>query len=270
MGGNGADCSAASGLPYPFIHESVEMESKGFIVIQGWMVNELHLSGNELICYALVYGFSQDGETEFKGSHSYVAQSLGVTKDNARRILSRLVEKGLVRKRYEEISGVRFCRYSANRPAENGAGDDTAVGATAAPGGASNQCRPGIETVPNNIIDNIDSEEALSFQDNAKKEQEKAILRRRERFRESLVPFSEKYGVEMLRDFFGYWTEMNKSMTKMRFEQQPTWETSRRLSTWAKNERNYGNRQGNGAASAAEQRRREIADAMRELLQEDN
>lgn len=66
-----------------------------------------------------------------------------------------------------------------------------------------------------------------------------ATLSRKERFYESLVPFVEKYGAAMIREFFDYWSEMNKSQTKMRFEQQPTWETSLRLVTWANRDKNF-------------------------------
>lgn len=66
-----------------------------------------------------------------------------------------------------------------------------------------------------------------------------ATLSRKEKFGQSLIPYVEKYGKEMIREFFDYWSEMNKSKSKMRFEQQPTWETSKRLATWAKRERNY-------------------------------
>ena len=43
----------------------------------------------------------------------------------------------------------------------------------------------------------------------------------------------------MIREFYDYWSEMNKSQTKMRFEQQPTWETSLRLVTWANRDKNF-------------------------------
>ena len=66
-----------------------------------------------------------------------------------------------------------------------------------------------------------------------------ATLSRKENFGRSLIPYVDKYGKEMIREFFDYWSEMNKSKSKMRFEQQPTWETSKRLATWAKRERNY-------------------------------
>lgn len=66
-----------------------------------------------------------------------------------------------------------------------------------------------------------------------------ATLSRKKQFYESLVPYVEKYGKEMIREFYDYWSEMNRSETAMRFEQQPTWETKRRLSTWANREKNF-------------------------------
>ena len=48
-----------------------DIKNDNYIAIQGFMVKELELTGNELIAYALVYGFSQDGESKFKGSLNY-------------------------------------------------------------------------------------------------------------------------------------------------------------------------------------------------------
>lgn len=44
-----------------------------YIVIQSFMVNDLGLKGNELLIYAIIYGFSQDGSSEFSGSLQYLA-----------------------------------------------------------------------------------------------------------------------------------------------------------------------------------------------------
>lgn len=88
------------------------MKNNNFITIQGWMVNDLKLSGNELICYALIYGFTQDEESEFRGSLQYISDWLGVSKQNVRLIIKRLVEKGLIIKRDEFINNVKFCRYT--------------------------------------------------------------------------------------------------------------------------------------------------------------
>ena len=60
-------------------------------------------------------------------------------------------------------------------------------------------------------------------------------------FEQSLVPFVISrggiYQPAMIRAFFNYWTEKNKSGTKMRFELEKTWETSKRLQTWASREK---------------------------------
>lgn len=58
-------------------------------------------------------------------------------------------------------------------------------------------------------------------------------------FYNSLVPFLDKYPKEMLRDFYEYWSESNRSMTKMRFEQQPTWEVGKRLAKWASKDNKF-------------------------------
>lgn len=63
-----------------------------------------------------------------------------------------------------------------------------------------------------------------------------ATLKRKDAFYSSLIPYVPKYGSEMIRAFFDYWTEKNRSKTKMRFEQQTTWELPLRLATWASRE----------------------------------
>ena len=92
----------------------MKIDSKNFITIQGWMRSELNLSGNELIAYALIYGFSQDGESSFNGSSQYIADWCGIARDNALRLLKRMCEKGIITKKEEFISGVKFCKYVAN------------------------------------------------------------------------------------------------------------------------------------------------------------
>lgn len=92
-----------------------------------------------------------------------------------------------------------------------------------------------------------------------------ATLKRRDEFYNSMIPYVDRYGKEMIRNFFNYWSELNKSETKMRFETNKTWEISKRLATWARNEKNYDNKNirnypaiPNGAKSREEQTDREI------------
>lgn len=86
-----------------------------YITVPGFAIVELGLSGNELLCYSLIYGFTQDKETEFHGSLNYVASALNVTKQNAKKIIDRLIDRGLIEKREMFFSGVKFCHYVANR-----------------------------------------------------------------------------------------------------------------------------------------------------------
>ena len=61
------------------------------------------------------------------------------------------------------------------------------------------------------------------------------LSKRKNNFKESLKPFVEIFGADMMNDFFSYWTEPNKSNTKMRYELEKTWDIKRRLSRWANN-----------------------------------
>lgn len=97
-----------------------------------------------------------------------------------------------------------------------------------------------------NIYNNISLNNSKSVEEG--KESEKGekpkdlkagMEKRRAKFYESLVPFVETYGKEMVREFYDYWTEPNKSGTRMRFELERTWSLSRRLGTWAKRDTEF-------------------------------
>lgn len=64
-------------------------------------------------------------------------------------------------------------------------------------------------------------------------------IKREEEFKEDILTYINTYPKEMLKDFFDYWSEANKSKTKMRFEMQPTWDIKKRLATWAKNDKGF-------------------------------
>lgn len=61
------------------------------------------------------------------------------------------------------------------------------------------------------------------------------------KFRIELAKFQDKYdAITVLKPFFDYWTELNKSKTKLKFELERTWEMSKRLVRWVNND--YGNK----------------------------
>ena len=83
-----------------------------YINIQGWMVNELKLKGNDLLVYAIIYGFSQDEESEFTGSLSYLATWCNATKNGIQKNLKRLIDSNLINKKTYVKNGVKYCSYS--------------------------------------------------------------------------------------------------------------------------------------------------------------
>ena len=61
------------------------------------------------------------------------------------------------------------------------------------------------------------------------------IEERKLKFARTLEPFLYKYGKEMIRKFYDYWVEPNKSNTKFKQELQKTWDVKRRLESWSSN-----------------------------------
>ena len=119
------------------------------MVIQGWMINELKLKSNELLVYALIYGFSQDGHSEFKGTKNYLAKAIGGCTNTVRTVIKTLMSRSLVTERTVEVGGIYFKRYKAIK-----------------------NCMGGAEIAPNNtnynIKDNIDcdSENLIEVKEN--------------------------------------------------------------------------------------------------------
>lgn len=68
-----------------------------------------------------------------------------------------------------------------------------------------------------------------------------SIEDRKLKFSSTLKPFLEKYGKDMLNEFYKYWTEPNKSKTKFRQETEKFWDLEKRLNTWAGREKNSFN-----------------------------
>lgn len=71
------------------------------------------------------------------------------------------------------------------------------------------------------------------------KENEILLEIRKNEFYESLKPFVENYSKQLIREFFDYWSEANKTKTKMKWELQKTFEIPLRLKTWARNDKNF-------------------------------
>lgn len=90
------------------------MKENTYLTILGWMPTELKLKGTELIVYATIYGFSQDGESVFSGTASYLAKWTQTTRECISRTLKDLVERGLIIKISKTVNGVELYDYKVN------------------------------------------------------------------------------------------------------------------------------------------------------------
>ena len=93
----------------------MEIKNENYIVIQGFMINKLHLKGNELLVYAIIYGFSQEDSQVYSGSLQYLANWTNSTKQGVQKNLKSLIDKGYIAKNEKFINGVKFCEYYATK-----------------------------------------------------------------------------------------------------------------------------------------------------------
>lgn len=92
--------------------------SNSYIVVLPWMMQKLNLSGNALLCYAMIYGYSQGGCGGYFGSRTQLAETLNISRRAATDILDRLEEAGHLTKKDFVLDGVARCMYTAVIPAE--------------------------------------------------------------------------------------------------------------------------------------------------------
>lgn len=89
-----------------------------------------------------------------------------------------------------------------------------------------------VKQTSTNSTDNVNDNDNVNVINNK-------IESRKLKFADTLKPFLETYGKEMIRKFYDYWTEPNKSNTKFKMELEKTWSLERRLETWASREKEF-------------------------------
>ena len=111
----------------------------GWHIVVTEEMRALGLSGNDLMVFALINGFSQDGQGCFYGSLPYICETCGISRRTAIYILNDLVERGFLLKNETIQNGVKRVLYQVNR------------------GSA--------KIAPNNIIDNISPTEIIIYKE---------------------------------------------------------------------------------------------------------
>lgn len=90
------------------------IKDNNYVVIHGWMITKLKLSGNNLIVYAIIYGFTQDDDQWFRGSREYLAEWCNATVRGIQKNLNYLVENNLILKK-ESHGYNQPCEYKFNK-----------------------------------------------------------------------------------------------------------------------------------------------------------
>ena len=122
----------------------MNVQPNNYLALQGWMLTDLHLKGASLILFALIYGFTQDGESEFNGSIAYMQQWAGISRRGTIKALDKLLADGFIEKQKTTVNGVTFCRYRAIV----GGSEQSALPVNKVHGGSE-------QSAPNNNSDNI-------------------------------------------------------------------------------------------------------------------
>lgn len=81
-----------------------------FIIIYPWMVDELKLTGNRLVIFAIIYGFSRNGDW-FQGSISFLCKRSGITEKGVRKVLKGLCEDKLLERKERPYKGIKYVDY---------------------------------------------------------------------------------------------------------------------------------------------------------------
>lgn len=138
-----------------------KVKPENFIVVQGWMLKDLGLKGNELLLYACIYGFSQADNQKFSGSLQYLADWTNSTKRSVIKNLQSLQDKGYIGKAERYINGVKFCEYHVT--------NFTGVVKNFHGGGEKNSLGGSEKSSPNNIdINNINKNIVKTIDNNIK------------------------------------------------------------------------------------------------------
>ena len=176
-----------------------------------------------------------DGIVEHRGqfltSLGKLSTIIGAGKQVVRTCLSKLIKMQLIEVNTERLySIITICNYDDYFEAE--------------------------VNKPKNELKNEDTKPVEApKEDKPKKTKEEiaaATEKRKKKFGQDLVPYVATYGKDMIRKFYDYWSETNKSKTRMRCETEKTWDLNLRLQNWARRNKDFGTKQSGTALHDSE------------------
>jgi len=201
-----------------------------FLVIP-FEFTSLGLSSSEMIVLGLVNTCSNSEKGVYYGTEKYASEWACCTDRNVRNIFTKLEEMGLISK--EEITHKKRKKIAWRYTGKNFHPEKIS---------ASDRKNFPIEAEKisaNNKIDNKDIYKNISTSPAHTREDMIS------EFRNSLLPYSDKYTSEMLEDFADYWAaplqhptaKQIKDGILLKYQKEETWSLEARLRNWAKKER---------------------------------
>lgn len=124
---------------------------KTYTIIPDFML-DYDLTLSETVALAVIYGFCQDGESDFHGSYSYLARKCKVTRRGIIKIVAHLESLGLIQKKISEVKGVKSCSI---RTIVKGSEHSSPVVNTVHRGSEHSSPRGSEHSSPNNIDNKI-------------------------------------------------------------------------------------------------------------------
>lgn len=76
-----------------------------------WFKDELGLSKSEIPIYAVIYGYSRNGENTYNSTANYLAEITGTSRSTVMRTLEKLEEKNLIKKIDSIVNGQKRPEY---------------------------------------------------------------------------------------------------------------------------------------------------------------
>lgn len=145
---------------------SLQVQETSYYCVQSWMVNKLKLTGNNLVIYAIIHGFSMEENSWFSGSVQYLCAWTNSTKQGVYKNLKYLCENGFLLKKSETINGVIFNSYKTaipenldkNTPIKSNEKEHTIAevgGGKQSLQGVNKVYYPSKQSLPSNIVNNI-------------------------------------------------------------------------------------------------------------------
>lgn len=82
-----------------------------YVVVMDWMYDNFGFNCAQANALAIIYGFSQDGESWYRGGSAYIAARLHISQKSAKNYLADFVSKGILEMKKEMVGNVAHNIY---------------------------------------------------------------------------------------------------------------------------------------------------------------